>query len=150
MVSVFHDDCTAKGMVMVTRYDPNGRVLGVDEICNHITDGGLSAIAYGKPINYFSWGTGTTAPANTDTKLANEQGRKAILKHITGATGVDTVRGILEMYEAADMTIAELGFWADATSARDTGILVARVLYSRVKTGAESWQIDRKLTILRA
>jgi len=147
----FNENLRAKGKIIIIRRDRNGNVLGVDVLDNLITNLGLSGIAAGKPITYLAWGTSSTAPANGNTTLVAEVGRKAILKHIAGATGIDTVRSIIEAYEAVGVAVAELGFFGDdATLTANSGKLYCRVLYSRTKTAVESWQVDRILTITRA
>ena len=108
----------------------------------------LSGVATDGQIKYMAWGNNATAPASGNTTLGNELGRKAITSRDPGSAGVLTTITYLAPYDAVG-GIEELGWFAGpaATSAAGSGIMVARVLYSKTKTDLESIQVDRVDTI---
>lgn len=143
------------GRVRIVARDASGRVVDVWEGHNIITDAGRNllrdflagAVTDGK-IRYVALGDGTTTPATTDTKLASEKFRKQVTKLQNGANPGELVTTVyIAPYEATSdqFTIQEIGWFAgpSATGARDSGILVARILYFRAKTNLESLQIER-------
>ena len=132
----------------------------VDLTHNLITDAGLNmfrdilkgTITDGK-IKYVALGNGAAAPANANTQLGVEQFRK-----IVTSQNVDPVTAgklYTELYiadtEANAFKTEEIGWFAGigATATVDTGICIARILYSRQKTAIESWTIRRTDTISR-
>lgn len=127
---------------------------------NLITDVGLNmfrdvlkgTITDGK-IKYVALGNGATVPANADTQLVAEQFRK-----IVTSQNVDPVTAgklYTELYiadtEANDFRCEEIGWFAGAaaSAAVNTGICIARILYSRQKSSVESWTIRRTDSISR-
>jgi hypothetical protein len=120
---------------------------------NLITDAGLdmfrdilSGTITDGEIKYVALGSGTTAPANGQTQLVSEQFRKLVTSQDTTATvgELETILYVSDL-EANDFTTEEIGWFAGstATETADTGIMIARVLYSRAKTNLESWTIRR-------
>jgi hypothetical protein len=126
---------------------------------NLITDAGLNmfrdllsgAITDGE-IKYVALGSGTTAPANGQTQLVTEQFRKLVTAQSNGITAgvLDTELYVADT-EANSFKTEEIGWFAGsgATSTANTGIMIARVLYSRQKSNLESWTIKRTDTIAR-
>ena len=128
---------------------------------NLITDAGLNMFRDALKgdvtdceIKYVGLGNGATAPANNQTTLVAEQFRK-----IVTSQNVDPVTAgklYTELYiadtEANSFKCEEIGWFAgaSATSSADTGIMIARVLYSRQKSSTESWTIRRTDTMQRA
>ena len=122
---------------------------------NLITDAGLNmfrdllkgTITDGK-IKYVALGNnGTTAPANANTQLAAEQ-----FRNIVTSQNVDPVTAgklYTELYiadiEANAFRCEEIGWFAGvgATATVNTGICIARILYSRQKLATESWTVRR-------
>lgn len=145
-----------KGLVRVEVRGPRG--LEVVEFANLITDAGLNyirdlldgAISGDTAIRYIALGDSSTLPAASDTKLGNEIFRKQITQQTTPGTGQLQTICYIAPYECAQQ-IEEIGWFAGpgATSAKDSGVLVARVLYSRNKTNLESLQITRTDTFGR-
>lgn len=142
------------GRIRVTTRYRSGRVE-VEEFDNLITDAGrnllrdaLDGTVADCAIKYLAWGNGAVAPAPGDVALGNELGRKAVTKQQTGTAGVLTTTVYLAPFEA-NVQIQELGWFAGAGAgaAAGSGVLVARVLYSRLKTDLESIQVDRVDTI---
>lgn len=127
---------------------------------NLLTDAGLGMvrdllkgdITDGK-VKYVALGSGNTAPAGGQTALVSEQFRKAIASHSDGASpGQAASDGLISDAEANSFRCEEIGWFAGegATAAPNSGIMVARVLYSRQKNALESWTIRRIDTIGRA
>ena len=105
-------------------------------------------------IKYVALGNDATAPANNQTTLVAEQFRK-----IVTSQNVDPVTAgklYTELYiadtEANSFKCEEVAWFAGsaASATVDTGIMIARVLYSRQKSSTESWTIRRTDTMQRA
>ena len=95
-------------------------------------------------IKYLAWGDGDTAVNVSQGYLSSETGRKQITSAAATGSGKVEIITIINNDEAVG-TIEELGWFAGtaATATANTGVMVARVLYSRTKTNLESLQIDR-------
>lgn len=151
---MFEDKLGWTGRIKVTTTYKDGTVE-VDEFNNLITNAGknllrdaLSGAVTNCDIKYIAWGSGTTAPAVSQTQLITEAGRKAVTKQTAGGAGVLTTTTYLAPFDA-NMHIQELGWFAGsaATGTANSGAMVARVLYDKIKTNLESIQIDRIDTI---
>ncbi len=137
--------------VRITARDLNGCVLDVVERKNLIVNVGLNMVrdaldtaAFDAEIKRIALGTDNTPPLLTDTQLGAEVFRKVVTSSSTPATGqLNTVWYIAPAEAVA--AIEEIGWFAGAAAgaAANSGILVARVLYSRNKTALESLQIER-------
>lgn len=147
------------GRISVVRFDLAGREIGRDDIPNLITDVGLNYLrdildgtigSSDTAIKYIAPGTSNTAPANGQTQLGNEVFRKAVTKQETPATGQLKTTVYIAPYEA-NQQIEEIGVFAgpNATASANTGVMIARVLYSRLKTNLESWNVERIDTLAR-
>ena len=127
---------------------------------NLITDAGLNMFRDAlkgtitdMQIKYVALGNGATAPANADTQLVAEQFRKVV----TSANVDPVTAGKLytELYvadtEGNAFKCEEIGWFAGvgATATVNTGICIARALYSRQKASTESWTLRRTDTISR-
>src|SRR5438094_211769 len=95
-------------------------------------------------IKYVALGTGNTTPAATDTKLVSEVYRKAVSSRANGTNGELITSLYLGAGDANGIVIAEVGIFggSSATSQLNTGVLIARGLYSHTKSSGESIQID--------
>lgn len=127
---------------------------------NLITDVGLNLIrdalkgdVTDLQIKYVALGNDATAPANGQTVLVAEQFRKVVTSR-----NVDPVTAgklYTELYvadtEANSFKTEEIGWFAGATASgtADSGVMIARILYSRQKSATESWTIRRTDTISR-
>lgn len=128
------------------------------QLTNLITDAGLNYVrdlldgSINQPtqIQYIALGSSITAPAAADVKLGNEFFRKAVTKQDLPGTGQVSSTCYVAPYES-NQQIEEIGVYAgpNATATVDTGVLVARVLWSHLKTELESLQIVRTDTISR-
>ncbi len=126
---------------------------------NMITDTGLNYIrdlldgSINPPteIRYIALGSSNTPPTASDVKLGNEFFRKQVTKQELPGPGQIASTVYIAPYEA-NRQIEEIGVFAgpDATAAKDSGVLIARVLWSHLKTELESLQIVRTDTISRA
>lgn len=127
---------------------------------NLITDAGLNLIrdalkgdATDLQIKYVALGNDATAPANAQTQLVAEQFRKVVTSR-----NVDPVtpgKLYTELYiadtEANSFKTEEIGWFAGAAAGAtaNSGVMIARILYSRQKSATESWTIRRTDTISR-
>ena len=155
--SVFRGHVGWAGFVGVSVYR-DGQLVDRTEMRNLITDTGLNLLRdalHGDvddaQIKYVAWGDSATGPAASDSALGNEEGRRQITRRsIFGGTGVLQTTAIISSIEGNDQ-IEELGFFAGtaATAVAGSGVLVARVLYSHLKTDLESIQVDRTDTLAR-
>lgn len=145
-----------QGKVKIIVLNLDGSIKEVIELENKITDVGLNmqrdalkGAVTDLEIKYLGIGSSSTPPAAGDTALGGEFFRKQITKQEDGAVGVLVSTTYIAPYEANTPKIEELGWFAgvNATATKDSGILVARVLYSRQKTSLESLQIERTDTI---
>ena len=144
--------------IKVTAYDLEGNIKDVTEIHNLITTVGLGmlidlmdgGIADGE-IKYMGVGSDNTAPALADTTLGTETFRKAMTTQ-TQPTATSLLSTVYVSPSEAVGVIEEIGWFAGvgAGAGADTGIMIARVLYSRVKTTLESLQIERTDSIAEA
>lgn len=149
------NDLSWHGRVRVTARYVDGSVE-VDEFDNLITDAGLNLMrdslkeGLSAEIRYTALGSDATAPASTDTSLGSEQFRKPVTTETDNGTGSVVHTTYISPGEANDFVIEEIGWFAgaDASDATDSGVLVARVNYSRDKTDLESLQIDRTDTLV--
>ncbi|HEY3273878.1 MAG TPA: hypothetical protein VGJ92_08960 [Methanocella sp.] len=94
-------------------------------------------------MTYLAWGNGTSDPTPGQTRLDNEIGRLQITSYSPIANGTEKIITKIPA-EQGNTSIKELALFGGpgATSARDSGVMLARVLYSRTKTNLESWQVD--------
>lgn len=95
-------------------------------------------------IKYVAVGTSSTAPAATDTQLGAEVFRKALTSSSNGAPAGE---GVFTLYlspqDVVGTAIAEVGWFAgsSASGTANSGVLIARGLYSHTKTNQESINI---------
>ena len=92
-------------------------------------------------ITYAALGTSSTAPTTGDTKLGAEVFRKKVATYsTTGTTGEVLVWLYVAPGDAVGVNIQEVGFFggSGATNAANSGVMVARGLYSHTKTNLES------------
>ncbi len=148
--------------VKVTARDLGGHIIDVVEMSNLLTTVGLNIPRDGLAgdvadleVKAMTIGDDSTAPALGDTILGNETFRKARTSQSKPSTGVVIYVQYIAPAEAVG-TIEELGWVAGAAvntaspAGKDTGIMIARVLYSRTKTDLESLQIERTDTFAEA
>lgn len=100
-------------------------------------------------IKYVAFGTSSTSPTVNDTKLGAEVFRKAVTTYTPGATGEILISMYLSPGESVGTAIAEVGFFGGnaASSSANTGVLLARGLYSHTHTNVESIQFTLDLTV---
>lgn len=148
-----------KSNVKVTVLDIEGTIIDVQEFPNLITNDGLNMMRdglYGAggaqdlEIKIFGIGSDATAPLVTDTDLGTETFRKARTSQSKPGTGQQRYVQYIAPTEAIGI-IEEFGWFAGAgalVGTPNSGIMVSRVLYSRVKTALESLQIERTDTFV--
>ena len=121
---------------------------------NVITDDGKDLMAEAlrdasaqPEITWVALGDDATTPVAADSLLGNEVFRKQMTTQVAGATGVSISTVYIAPGEA-NQQLEEIGWFAGAaTGSADSGILIARVLFSRLKDNLESLQIERTDTI---
>ena len=147
-----------KSNVKITVRDLGGSILEVVEKHNLITTVGLGmiidllngSISDGE-IKYMAVGTDNTAPALANVALGTEVFRKIPTTQVEdGVTSLVTTVYLAPTEAVA--AIEELGWFAGvgAGAGADSGVMVARVLYSRNKTNIESIKVTRTDTISEA
>lgn len=98
-------------------------------------------------IAYFAVGTGTTAPARTDTTLANEAFRKQVTQLSSSRSGTDfRVTSVCSLSSGeANFRIREVGVFcgATATATANTGTMISRVLVDFTKNSNQVLNIYR-------
>ena len=91
-------------------------------------------------IKFFAIGTGNSSPTTANTRLDTEVFRKAITTYTNGTTGEVLVDVYVAPTDAVGVVIAEVGIFggSSASSTANSGVLLARGLYSHTKTNTES------------
>jgi hypothetical protein len=146
--------------VRVEVFDLEGKTIRCDEFKNLYTTLGINLLRDALAgtltapndgaIRYLAVGEANTAPNAADTRLSNETFRKAITASHRSDGQLETIT-YLAPSEAVGQ-IEELGWFCgpSAVAARDSGTILARVLYSRLKTNLESIKVTRTDTIAEA
>jgi len=130
-VQVFHNLITTVGLNMVRDF--------------------LEGLIAAGETKYMAVGSDNTAPALADIKLGTETFRKLVTSFSEPADG--QLRTVVYIAPAEAVgAIEELGWFSGAAAGAgaDSGIMISRVLYSRVKTAIESIQVERQETIAEA
>jgi len=127
------------GLIKLTLFDRKGRIKDIRELFNLIPDVGFDFIcdAMGNPTRpdaaqYCAVGSGTTAPASTDTALEYEMAR--VLGTYSHTTGTKVWTNVATFYPGtATGPLTEVGI----LNASAGGILLARQTYDVINKGAE-------------
>lgn len=144
-----------QGNIKIKALGKNNEVLEEWDINNLITSAGKNLLAEclrnstkDAEIKYVAIGNSSTAPSTSDTTLGNEIFRKVVTAQVGAGTGITRTTCYIAPAEAVAQ-IEEIGFFAGstATSSTDSGVLYARILFSRNKTSLEALQIERTDTI---
>ena len=95
-------------------------------------------------IKYLAIGTGTAIPDKTQTKLLNEVGRVPVL-NISNANGKVVSNFVITSSEFDGIGISEIGIFcgSEATSAKNSGKMLSRVLASFTKVSNANITIER-------
>jgi len=144
-----------KGRVDITIYNIDGTTKETVHLQNEIKNGALNAVrgllngtASDIQIKYMAWGGSSTANDPAQTTLVSEFGRKQVTSQADGGVGVEVTTVYMSPFEGNTPKIEELGWFAgEATEAADSGLLIARVLYSHQKTFSETINVVRTDTI---
>jgi len=140
------------GDVSITVKDKWGNPIEVWRKHNMIMDLGknmirdvLSGATSDGKIKYIALGDNVAALASNQTTLGDELFRKATTTQSSTVTGQIVTTNFIDTTEATSFTIQEIGWFAGplASSSANTGIMVARILYSRAKSSSESLVVDR-------
>lgn len=108
-------------------------------------------------VTYVAVGTSNTTPNINQTKLIAESSvsgaRKSIANSGTVAAGTNPgefiITIVLQAPDASNVAIAEVGFFGgkSAGPSKDTGVLIARALYSHPKLPTEQLTLTFDMTI---
>ncbi|GEM_PF-1636541 len=143
-----------QGVIRVMTRNLASGLVTVEVFNNLITNGGKNldrdswqGVVTDSKIKYLAVGDGTSAPSASQTTLDNERYRQQMTSYTPGSTGVLTSTCVIGP-GAALFHWQELAWFAgaSATSAANTGVMVARVLYNHDHSSAESVQVDRQDT----
>jgi hypothetical protein len=101
-------------------------------------------------IFYMALGTGNTAITNTDTTLDTEIFRTPITLQEDVTTG-EIVTTFTVLDSEAVGSLEEIGIFggSTATASADTGTLISRILWSKVKTNSEEIEFRRTDKVVR-
>jgi hypothetical protein len=140
---------------LILRDAKTGRIKSVDDYVNMVVTAGKNSIADALRgtitnnkgiITYCALGTGSTAPALSDTDLETEIERKLV--------SVRSVSGNVATFETFFTTsegngaLAEAGLFGDAaTDTADSGTLFCRTAISRTKTSNDTLSLVWTVTI---
>lgn len=156
-----HNKSTYKGIFMIHKYKTKtGEIMEKAIINNTITNIALNEII--KPIinttpdmeiKELAVGTGTTAPATTDTTIETEVYRVSKTDQSITDTGQVTTEFVLNGTEYAG-AINEIGIFSGSGalswgggSGKDTGLMITHVLWSTTLAADESIYFQRIDTI---
>jgi len=148
------EDTAWEGEVTITVRRP-GRSGRVTVLNNLIVDAGKALLAQAlrdgaalPEITYVAVGSDNTTPAAGDTTLGTEFFRKTVTSSAEGTNPNEAITTVYVAPYEANQQIEEIGwFGGAATGAADSGTLIARVLYSKLKDNLESIQIERTDTV---
>lgn len=135
---MINDNLSVKGEVVITLTDENGNLKARQEINNLVVNTGKAFIAsrmVGTALgvmSHMALGSGTTAPALTDTALESLLGTREILDSAT--TPASGVVIYTSTFEAGDATgaVTEAGIFNAATS----GTMLCRTTFGVINKGA--------------
>ncbi|WP_010249233.1 hypothetical protein [Acetivibrio cellulolyticus] len=115
----------------------------MDNVLNQLM-GTLQGITPNLEIKYLALGTSNTAITTSDTKLGNEIFRTPISSQATGYIG-ELITDFVVLNNEAVGNIQEIGIFGGitATIVKDTGTLISRILWSKVKTNSEELNFKR-------
>lgn len=97
--------------------------------------------------NYIAIWTGSTTPANTDTKLETEVLRATF----TNRFSVDNIAYLDKFFSTAEvswLTINECGVFVDWTASADTGFLLSRILMNETMASNETLTVNATFSIV--
>lgn len=131
----------------------NGQQLAI--VQNRLTDAGLNALvgnlktASDITIKYLALGDSDMPLSDSMTALGNERFRTPFYLQESGGTGI--MKSYFSVLDAeANFHIKEVGiFIGNATTAKDSGIMLSRILWSHDKLATEELQFVRTDKIMR-
>lgn len=148
---------TGKVRISVWRADVPARYGPVEvvHLDNLIVDSGKALIAEAlrtatvlPEITWMAWGSSATPPASSQTQLGAETGRLQVTQQLQGGSSNQTITTTYIGPNDGNGQIEELGWFAgDASATPNSGIMIARVAYSKLKDNLEAIQVDRTDTI---
>ena len=145
------DKIKTRGIFTLTFRDRHGRITRQYRMRNLIVDSGLAILASALTLDYIAVGSGTTAPAGSDTKLENETARKAVAS--SQSSGNKKYVSVYFGLNEANGTINEVGAFSGGSTAPNSGTLFSRISTESselpvTKTNQESLTIDYEVEIV--
>lgn len=135
----------------------DGKVISDDVVKNRIMDtvltqliASMKGVSPDLEIEYLALGDSDTPVTDSDTQLGNEIFRTAYATRTDGITG-ELKHNFVVLDNEAVGTIKEIGIFggSTATATANSGTLISRILWSRVKTSSEEIQFIRTDKIAR-
>lgn len=140
---------------IIIRDAKTGKIKSEDYINNMFVTAGKNSLASGMIgtttnnkgiITYCAMGTGSTAPALTDTALETELGRK----QVSVRSVADNIATYQIFFTTSEVngTLLEAGlFGDDASATANSGTLFARAAINRTKSSADTMTVSWSITI---
>ena len=132
--------------------DIHGNVIDTTGFHNQITDSALNWMAkalmctstHEPDLKYMAWGSNGSTTSTAHTTLVTETGRKVVTSQTSSGVGKCFTVCYISPSEGVG-SIGELGWFAgsSATAVVNTGCMISRSTYTRVKTSLESLTVTR-------
>jgi hypothetical protein len=132
-----------KGRVKVRKMDAQGRVVDTAEFCNIVVDAGEAFLADFMaedttatlwPMRYMAIGTGTTAPADSDTALEYEVGTRVTGDKSSSGSVYQVVATFPTGNPPEEVAITELGIFNQYAAG---GTLFNRLTFGTITKGTQ-------------
>lgn len=130
------------GQVQVFEYENIIPTSGRTNIANHLT---AAVPTNALRLNKAALGTGTNAPANSDTQLQTETYRNDLASRTNNAN----IAYVTAFFTATEVTgtFREAGIFSDGTASANTGVLFSRVAINITKSNSQTLTLDWTLTV---
>ncbi|MDE2099069.1 MAG: hypothetical protein KGL39_17580 [Patescibacteria group bacterium] len=145
--TVMRDGIAIEANLRIERRSLDGRLLGAIEVANLVVTVGRNLVrdflsgAAVTALSEFAIGTGSAAPANTDTQLVTEVFRDIFTSVSSPMDGQLQIQYYLGSTSANGYTISEAGLFGNgATAAANSGTLYARGTFAgEAKDSTQAW-----------
>lgn len=130
------------GEVQVFEYDNIIPLVGRTMIANNLTAG---VPDNAMRLNKAAVGSGTNAPANSDTQLQTEVYRN----DLASRSNVNNIAYATAYFNTTEVTgtFREAGIFSNGSAGANTGVLVSRVAINITKTNTQTLTLEWALTI---
>lgn len=155
MEIIKHNLIKITGIVKIIKRDISGKIIGISEYKNLVTNTGLQLIGdlldgdVSIGVTYIALGSNVAAPAVTDTILGTETFRKQIALRERSAQAI-TLSSYLTTSEA-NANHRELGHFGNAaTAVSGSGTLFNHTAINETKDVSITWTIEQTFTFANA